>query len=571
MRKRYSWLDTVVKLKPESFTLTKNEQKEIMDLHRRASQMPEGPDKVALNLQMIDVVARKVPLSVSERFDSFRYQNMLSSPRTQFRNIFENIGNAAVTRSADLAALASVDFIKASFTGKEREYYIRDVPMYLKAGLNSVPNAIEVFKQTWKMEDFSTMGKPDIGVEAKTSFEKARIGENKKYMPVSRFMEASDKFTTTMISTGEMARLADKNVTPEEAYQKAQEVAALYTYRNKLDPNDPNLSYPSKLLASMGKWMLDSRKYPFPLGTISKWYIPFVQTPVNKAIQMVERTPVVGFIRPPKGMLQTEFLARQLTGSIITGIGATMAMNGETTWTVPTDEDWKKWFFSTKRIPFSVKIGEVWVPFWYLGPFAMSFGVTAAIKHYMWERPESMVEGSAEKMFHLSEGLAQFTGSQSSTQNVSTLFSALNGDLDSDFYSQTAFTVQQVIPAGAAVRYVNTIIDPVIRHPKGFLEKIEANLPILSKELDARMTPYFKEAKRDPINYVLPYDIGRVDKKYDLQYGMKEFEFKQEFLNNKMNGVTKRLKAGEITFEESLKEQDKILKARMKLTPKVTK
>ena len=211
------------------------------------------------------------------------------------------------------------------------------------------------------------------------------------------------------------------------------------------------------------------------------------------------------------------------------------------------------------------------MPFWYLGPFAMSFGVTAAIKHYMWERPESMVEGSAEKMFHLSEGLAQFTGSQSSTQNVSTLFSALNGDLDSDFYSLTAFTVQQVIPAGAAVRYVNTIIDPVIRHPKGFLEKIEANLPILSKELDARMTPYFEEAKRDPINYILPYDIGRVDKKYDLQYGMKEFEFKQEFLNNKMNGVTKRLKAGEITFEESLKEQDKILKARMKLTPKVTK
>lgn len=571
VRKRYSWLDTVVKLKPESFTLTKDEQKEIMDLHRRASQMPEGPDKVDLNLQMIDVVARKVPLSVSERFDSFRYQNMLSSPRTQLRNIFENQGNATITRSADLAALASVDFIKASFTGKEREYYARDVPVYLKASLNSVPNATEVFKQTWKMEDFSTLGKPDIGVEAKTSFEKARIGENKKYMPVSRFMEASDKFTTTMISTGEMARLADKNVTPEEAYQKAQEVAALYTYRNKLDPNDPNISYPSKLLASMGKWMLDSRKYPFPLGTISKWYIPFVQTPVNKAIQMVERTPVVGFIRPPKGMLQTEFLARQLTGSIITAIGATMAMNGETTWTVPTDEDWKKWFFSTKRIPFSVKINEVWVPFWYLGPFAMSFGVTAAIKHYMWERPEAMVEGSAEKMFRLSAGLAEFTGSQSATQNVSTLFSALNGDLDSDFYSQTAFTVQQVIPAGAAVRYVNTIIDPVIRHPKGFLEKIEANLPILSKELDARMKPYFEEARRDPINYILPFDIGRVDKKYELEYAGKEFEFKQEFLNNKMNSITKQLKAGEITFEESLKEQDKILKARMNLTPKVAK
>ena len=204
---------------------------------------------------------------------------------------------------------------------------------------------------------------------------------------------------------------------------------------------------------------------------------------------------------------------------------------------------------------------------WYLGPFAMSFGLPAAAKHYYEQRPESMTDSQVEKLFAISEGIGQFVGSQSSTQSVGSLFSALSGDIDYKFSSQTGFTVQQVIPASAFVRYVNTILDPVYRHPKGFIEKIEANLPLLSDDLDARMTPYFEESVRDPINYALPFDIGRVDKKYDLQYPYQKMKVRQEFLNNKMEGVTRRLRNKEITFEESLKEQSKIIKA----GPKVAK
>lgn len=566
VRKRYSWLDTATGRRPESFTLTPAEQKEIMDLHRKASQMPEGPDKADLSLQMVDVVAKKVPPSVSELFDACRYQNMLSSPRTHARNISENLFNTFITRPYDITTIGAVDYTKSLFTGKHRKIYVSDVPVYLKAAINAVPNAMVAFRETWKMGNYATMEKPEIGIEAKNAFEASRTRQIPKALTVvPRFMESCDKFNAALIGAGETARLVKRGMPPEEAYRKASSVSESYLYRDKLDPEGPGLSYPSKALSSLGVLLQESRKMPV-LGPISKWYVPFLRTPINKTIQMMERSPL-GLARDPKTLADSEVLGKILGGSIITGIGAMMASTNETTWAPPTRKEDKEWFYATARKPYSVKINDTWVPFWYLGPFALSFGLPAAAKYYYEDRPEALTDGRVEKLFALSEGVGKFVGSQSSTQSVGSLFSALSGDIDYKFSSQTGFTVQQLIPGSALVRYVNTILDPVYRHPKGFIEKIEANLPILSDDLDARMTPYFEESVRDPINYFLPYDVGRVNQEYEVQYPYQEMKSRQEYLNNQMESITRRLRTGELTFEESLDEQTKIIEA----GPKVAK
>lgn len=575
VRKKYSFLDSAAGRKPGSFELTPEEQLEINDLHRRATLLPDGPDKADLSLQMIDVVARKVPPSMGELFDAYRYQNMLSSPKTQFRNIFENVGNTFITRPLDIVSLGAVDFIKSGLTGKNREAYSRDVLLYQKAAVNSIPNAVNAFKETWRLGTSATIEKPEIGVESRNAFEQLRT----KQIPgalttVSRFMEAADKFNIALISAGEMARLTKQGVSPEQAYQQAQQVGQTYLYRDKLDPADKRLAYPSRALAALGDIAMKSRKAPV-IGTVAKWYIPFITTPVNKAIQMIEYSPLT-VLRDPRTFKDSEVAARALSGSIVGGVGAAMAYSNDTTWAAPTDAEEKKWFYASGRKPFSVRMGDTFIPVWYLGPHALSFGISMAAKHFFEERPEAMTDEGYEKLGALAEGTAQFIGSQSSTQSIGALFSALQGDIDYNFMSQTGFMVQQAIPASAFIRYVNTIVDPVYRHPRGFTEQIEANLPIISKRLDARLTPFLEESERDPLNYFLPYDIGKADKFYDEMYPiiqtstrakyLKNYAKRETEMANGIEGLIGSIKRGDITPEDSIEAFGKIITAAPKIT-----
>ena len=580
VRKKYSFLDSAVGRKPGSFELTAEEQAKINDLHRRAVQLPEGPDKADLSLQMVDVVAQKVPPSISEMFDAYRYQNMLSSPKTQFRNIFENVGNTFLTKPWDITTLGAVDFIKSGLTGKEREFYVSDVLLYQKAAVNAVPNAVQAFKEAYRLGTSATVEKPEIGIESRNAFEQLRT----KQIPggltvVSRFMEAADKFNIALISAGEMARLSKQGVSPEQAHQEALKVAQTYLYRDRLDPSDKRLSYPSRALASLGEIALKSRKLPV-IGTAAKWYIPFITTPVNKAIRMTEYSPAT-LIRDPRTLADSEVAARVLSGSIVTGVGAALTYSNDTTWSAPVDPEEKKWFYSSGRKPFSVRMGDNFIPVWYLGPYALAFAIPMASKHYFSERPEAMTDDGFQKLTALAKGSAEFIGSQSSTQSMGALFSALQGDIDYNFMSQTGFMVQQAIPASAFIRYVNTIIDPVYRHPRGFTEQIEANLPVISKRLDARLTPFLEESARRPLNYFLPYDIGKADEFHDEMYPIIQTSTRAKYLKNYAKRETEiagdiealigSIKRDDISAEDSIEAFGKILTAAPKITEPLLK
>ena len=229
-----------------------------------------------------------------------------------------------------------------------------------------------------------------------------------------------------------------------------------------------------------------------------------LRTPINKAIQMVERSPVA-LVR---GEFTAESNAKILSGGIAVAMGAVAAYMGETTWAPPTNREEKKLFYASGRRPYSVLMGNKWIPIWYLGPYAFAFGIPMAVKYYTEQTGRAITQDGIDKLLAIAAGSAQFVGSQSSTQSIGALFSAMHGDIDYNFSSQTSFTAQQIIPAGGFVRYVNTIVDPVFRKPKGFFENVEKNLPVLSKNLDAHMTPDFEEAKREWYNYLLPFDIG---------------------------------------------------------------
>lgn len=532
-RKKYGFSDRALGNMPEAFTLTKNEQKEIFRRFKEISNMPEGIDRADATLQLIDIVAQKVPPSVSEIFDAYRYQNMLSSPRTQMRNIYQNMLSTFTQRPADLAMMSGIDWIKSATFGAEREHYVSDVPQYLKVALNSVPNAVQAFKESLKMARGTTMTKPELGIEAKNEFERARAAQLPKYLTVvQRFMEASDKFNMAIISPAEYAVNKKKGMSDAEAYQKGQETAETYLLRSKLDPSDPRLSYPSKALSELGKIMTDTRKLKM-LGPLAKLYIPFIKTPVNFGIQMIEHSPA-GLAR--KGF-DTEQLAKPMVGSIVSLVGLMMAASGNTTWAPPTDEKEKSLFYASGKKPYSIKMGDTYIPVWYTGMYAFALGIPMALKHYTADERKSMTKEGYEQVADGLMSLAKFMGQQTSTQSIGALFSVLDGDLDHSFLSQTGFTVQQMIPGNALVRYINTWIDPVYRKPDGFIENIEKDLPVLSMNLDARMTPLMEESRRQWFNQFLPYDVGVTDQKYEALYDMQRLNAREEYLIKRLQGV----------------------------------
>lgn len=552
--KKYSWADTLIKRKPEEFRLSKDEEKIVLEKYREINGFENETDRADATLELIDMVAQKVPPSVSELIDAYRYQNMLSSPKTHMRNIGYNQLAVFLARPWDLTTRAGIDYIKAGITGKQRKAYINDVPVYMKTALNALPNAVMAFKETLKLSRDATLEKPDLGIEAKTSFEQARTRQIPPYLTmVQRFMEACDKFNMALIGAGEYAINKKNGLNDAEALNKATATAQQYLLRSDIDPKNPDYSIPSKILADLYKMIESTRKAPV-LGPIAKWYIPFLKTPMNLGINMIEYSPV-GLVRTN---LTETAASKLLAGGVVTALGATMAYMGETTWAPPSDPKEKELFYASGRKPYSVKMGDVWVPLWYLGPYALAFGLPAAIKYYTEDSKASMTADATEKIFDVSEGLARFIGSQSSTQSIGALFSALDGDIDYKLSSQTGFTLSQIIPGSAFVRYVNTIIDPVYRHPKGFVEKMENSLPVLSQGLDARMTPLFEVAKRDPVNYFLPYDIGVTTEPYNSMYEVEQIAIKNAN-EKKLEALIERMRENPMNIDKVLDDYLKIV------------
>ncbi|HDZ26265.1 hypothetical protein LCGC14_1013820 [marine sediment metagenome] len=560
-RGKFGWLDTLFKRKPESFTLSPEKKAKIMARITEIQSMPEGAEKTNAMLGVVDEVAQLVPPSISELIDAYRYQNMLSSPRTQMRNIGENLMNTFLTKPIDVTTRGAIDFVKAGLFGKERQAYISDVPLYMKTAINAVPNAINAFMSVMRLEKGVEIGKPDIGLDVKSEFQRARMAQMPKPLTVvSRFMEASDKFFSALIGAGEFAIQKKQGASDAQAYAMASELSQKYLYREKLNPSDPDLSYFSKVLVSLGKMMNDSRQLP-ALGPIMKWAVPFIRTPINKGAQMIERSPLALF----RGKISQETAAKLVGGSLVTALGALFAMTGQTTWAPPSDREEKNWFYASGRKPFSFQIGEKWIPIWYLGPFALAFGLPAAIKHYTQDEKTALSKDYIEKTLAVLEGTVRFLGSQTSTQSIGALFSALSGDIDFTFPSTVAFTGGQIIPAQSLIRYLNTMIDPVYRKPKGFWENIIKDIPIMSKELEPRFDPFMQESKRESLNFFVPYDIGRVKPEFEEGFQSIRIQKRFDFLKNRMDRTIRGVQKGTIKPEKMPKELDKAIKGMNKI------
>lgn len=514
--------------------LTREEKAYIIKRKYEINAMPDGVAKTEATLALIDYIAKKMPPTVSELIDLYRYQNMLSGWQTQTRNIYGGLFNVAVTRPLDIAARGTIDYFESVLFGKERQAYISDVPEYYKKAYNALPNAVDAFLNAWNFK--TDMTKPDLGFDAQGALKLSRAKNAPKYLTViQRFMEATDRFNLALIKQGDYAIQLKRGLTPEKALAEAEANTQLYLYRNKNNLKDPSLSVMSKVLADIQFLIARGEDLPVAAKPI-KWAIPFLTTPINFGIQMIEHSPA-GLIRT-NGFTQ-EVRAKILAGSVITAVGTYMAMQDKVTWTAPTGEKEKQVFYAAGKKPFSVHVGGVQVPAWYFGPYALALMLPAAVKHIYTEQNDSLTASQIEKLSDIVMGVARFIGSQSSAQSIGNFFNFISGDVDYSFPSQLAFTSEQILPLSGLLRNVSKIVDPVYRDPEGFWESIQKDLPLLSDDIPAYKTPEGEDSKRYWGNGLMPYEVGiedayyrdiydRIQKEAQIKNIYNEFQHKQE-------------------------------------------
>jgi len=227
---------------------------------------------------------------------------------------------------------------------------------------------------------------------------------------------------------------------------------------------------------------------------------------------------------------KTEQFAKATIGTAVTSIGASFAMAGMTTWEAPADPTEKELFYATGRKPFSVRVGDKWVPLQYFGPFALALAIPAAVKHQYADSKTAMTDSEAERLAGIVGGVAKFYGNATYLTGIGNFMQLATGDYDYGFGSNLAFTAGGAIPLSGLVGYVTRAIDPVYRKVdnstlvSGFMTGLQRNLPVISKELGSYKDIDGNDAMRELSAYIAPYVVGTVKPEYEDLYKMRIHE-----------------------------------------------
>jgi hypothetical protein len=504
-------------IKKENVALTTKDRQFITERMKEINKMPDGEGKQKAMLAVLERINAKIPPKVSEMFEAYRYQNMLSNPRTHEKNIYSNIWQTIVTKPATLGVEGGLDFIQSALQpGRERQAYLQDVPIYYANLFNAFPTALKAFGEG--LAGKQNLLNPDINYLRSSRLPKALT-------IVTRLLDGEDRFFGALIGAGEYAVQRGRGIAPDIAKQRAEDAASYSLFRGKLDPKNKTgqgallsgIDAGSQLVTQLGQ------KIP-PV----RWFVPFVRTVMNVAKQNLEYNPVTGLATMYKATNKRQQLAKSILGGIAMGIGATYALEGKTTWQVPTDPKEKEYFFASGKKPFSLNVNGNWVPMAYFGPFALALALPAAYKYYQEDSRTALTDTDLEKFTKVAMGAANFFSQQTFLSGIGGFVRTAQGDIDASLEKNLGFTAQQAIIGNGLLGYIAKIVDPTYRKTQGFTDTFLQNIPGYSLHEQAYTEPDGSVSTRlkNPLlsDYIMPYTLGKEDATYNTLMENRQHE-----------------------------------------------
>lgn len=430
------------------------------------------------------------------------YNSILSGPPTHLVNITSNTLWQAY-QIPHKAVRSLIDIPVAKLQGRQREHYLSEiVPMFtgMKTGLRKgVAKFFEMAKKGHVEEDL-TKWNQEIG-SALGAFERSPSKILRGLAPIisfpTRLLRAEDMLFRNIAYDSEINASAMR-IAIKEGFS-GKELTRKYT---KLINN------PTKgMLESAGEYA-DYATFLDAPGKISKSFqqvrdavpggrflLPFVLTPGNLLKRGVEMIPGLGLAIQTdklKGAELSDVLTKQVMGGSVMAYFASLYLDGRMTGGVPSDKAERDAFFRQGKLPWSIKIGDSWVQYSRIEPFKTVLSSVAVLGDGYAKRNE---EPAPEVITAMALDLGRSFLDSSYMAQTADFITAIQRGEDSTEAIQKMIsrTTSAFVPFSGLQRSLVRASEAVeegeatLRQPKGFIQILKSQTPLLSEQVPARL------------------------------------------------------------------------------------
>lgn len=524
----------------------------------------------------------------NEILKEYRYINLLSSPRTQIKNLSANLIDSLATEPLTQVARGIVDRGLSTINPKRpRETYAREAVDYYQGMVSAIPDAISQAKAVLQGKRFN--GNPDIkslpvGKYAADAFAESKnplkrlagtkvaadFLEKGKY--ITRAMEAGDIVFKRLVEGGVTAGMQKRgtrggvSLSADAIAKKAEARANDVLLRSELDPqNATGQGGLFTVIDQITSLLLSIREKDNFLGNVMQYALPFIRHVNNYLKRTISYTPGIGLATiPGQSAAQVqETVARQMVGGVLlmASLWYTMKADQEDRIVAkaPEDPDLRSLFFASNRKEYSIKLGNTWVEFRNLGVLGATLALTARLQEEFRDE-RVMTDSELQDVADAYVGMIPYYADMSFVKSMGDLFDAMQGD-DNAVKDLVITPLRQLVPLVGAQTWLARLIDPVNRKSQdsdnpalSLVAPLAKNVPFLSKQFDPYPDPLGRpsEIQNPLLNAISPANIGTSQPFF-------EFMLQNKQLNGQINQLQTDFKNGKIDVGSVYRGVDRIM------------
>jgi len=472
-----------------------------------------------------------------EMFIEWTIASLLWSPATHLRNIIGTTANIVLGLPQRFFA-GLIDSGLHTFLGKPRERFVSDVQNEINGWRLSWDSAGSEMRLAWRDENHALKKKLTQDVVAGGQKIKGRLYRDPKgkyYKPLKAFDKSLD-FVGPKIRGSFRALGVEDSVLRTYAEHGAlhtligREASKKFKYGSKeyidefarlIEEPSADLLKKSREEADMllfqkdipGKWAGIITKMRNEVPT-TKVAIPFFRTPVNIFLRSLDFTPL-GLLKKDSGFVKGGFKNPAMSGeridsmaNVITGaVAATIAFipmrqEGNIVLEAPLDPDERDAFWR-QHPPYSIKVGEKWIPFNTLSPVADIIINSAIMADAMddmkdpeGELPEKLTNAMSRVMLGTYNNMKDKTFLEGVDKIMTLIMNpdveGKEGEKDAALSDRAKKTMAELamMPIPSFIPLTARAIDPTIRETASLKDMFYSKIPGLSDNLHPRTNVY---------------------------------------------------------------------------------
>jgi hypothetical protein len=246
-----------------------------------------------------------------------------------------------------------------------------------------------------------------------------------------------------------------------------------------------------------------------------RFVLPFIRTPTNLFRDFVAHTPFLCMTtkRWKEAMKAQGAEAARAEGQAATGLmlwsgAAMLAYNGVITGGYPKDPATAQAWKDAGILPYSLKIGDTYISYARLDPFATFLGIAADVAEYGRNWGDS-AKGEVAAMMAMA--LVSNITQKSYLTGITELMAALSDDSAEavDITALLRRTAGMAVPLSGLLRWGRQNTDPAMREVRGFVDSLMNSVPVASRYLAPKVSwlsgkpvsnnVFFSNGKPDPV------------------------------------------------------------------------